>query len=269
MGCLYTGSGTFTLNPERTLATFESGTVYSPAGALSTGHKVLMHYDGGRIYRYVDEAIVGSPVILARCDEFGRIKSEAGALLGHCEGGKIKDSAGQVIGYYDGDMYGAAAAACAVLFDVSGRSKEENTGKDTDDKKCESFGKGNGSDGSTLELIFSIIGLALLSAGKFLWKLIKTAYLWGPYVFTLVLSAIVVAPAAMIILLPILVYLALHTVLLLKCRKREGKGKYRPAVISFLIYLISFFLLGIPAIVYQVVWLVRDQKKKQIGGNET
>lgn len=256
MGRLYSGSGTFTLNPENTLATFEGGTVYSPAGALSTGHETLMYYDGGRIYRHLDEAIAGSPVVLARCDEFGRIKSADGVILGYCENGEVKNRSGQGIAYYEGDMYGAAAAACAVLFGVGAKKANPAPGPNT-----------NGGDRTGAELVFSILGLALLNAGKLLRKLIKTIHFWGPYVFTLVLSCVVAAPAVSIIaLLPILLYLILHTILLLKCRKRQGKDKYRPLVISFLLYLVSFLLLGIPAVIYQIVWLVRDRKKNQAGG---
>ena len=256
MGRLYTGSGTFTLNPENTLATFEGGTVYSSDGSLLTGHKVLMHYDNGRIYRYVDEAIVGAPVVLARCDKFGKIKSESGAVLGYCEDGTVKDRSGCSIACYEGDLYGAAAAACAVLFGLDDRSRRADIGNA--DADHHTSGSGSGSDSSALEIVFSIVGLALLNAGKLLRKLLKTVYIWGAYVFPLVLSCILIAPGAPVILLPTLVYLVLHTVLLLKCRKRQGKGQYRPAVISFLLYLVSFLLLGIPAVIYQMIWLVRE-----------
>ncbi len=112
--------------------------------------------------------------------------------------------------------------------------------------------------------LFELIGTLFMGVLYVLWKIIKTFPFWGPYVFTLVLSCLLIAPAVLII--PLLLCLVLHTVVLIKCRKRQGKGKYRPAVISFLIYLVSFFLLGIPAIIYQIVWLVRDRKKNQVGG---
>ena len=249
MGRLYTGSGTFTLNPENTLATFEGGTVYSSDGSLLAGHKVLMHYDNGRIYRYVDEAIVGAPVVLARCDKFGKIKSESGTVLGYCEDGTVKDKSGRSIACYEGDLYGAAAAACAVLFGLDGHFGRKETGNANADHHT----SGSGSDSSALEIVFSIVGLALLNAGNLLRKLLKTVYIWGAYVFPLVLSCILIAPGAPVILLPTLVYLVLHTVLLLKCRKRQGKGQYRPALISFLLYLVSFLLLGIPAVIYQII----------------
>lgn len=262
MGSLYVRAG----RSKAERATFENGTVYSPGGALSTGHEILMYYDGGRIYRYLDEAIVGSPVVLARCDKFGRIKSEDGDLLGSCENGRVKDAGGWEIAFYEGDSYGAAAAACAVLFGLGGRSKPANAG-DTEDVNHNS---GGGSDGSARVSVFSFMSLTLLCAGTLLRKLIKTAPFWGPYVFTLVMSCILVAPAALIIpMLPILISLVLHAVLLLKCRKREGRDKYQPVVISFLLYLVSFFLLGIPAVIYQLLWLIRNRKTKRTGGTMT
>ena len=269
MGRLFTGSGTLTQNPETTLATFEEGMVYSPEGTFGTGHRVLLCYDGGRISRTAPSVFGSYPEILARCDQFGRIQSADGTRLGSCEEGKVKDRDGRVIAYYEGDLYGAAAAACAVFFGVGGPAKEDRM---TDPIKTPSHEAAGGQtdEGSALRLILSIVGMGVLWTGKLLWRLLKTSYFWGPYVSALLLSAVISAPAALFIpLLFLLLYLLLHTVLLVKCKRRQGKNRYLPAIISFLLYLASFFLFGAPAVVYQIVWLVQENRKKQTGGNRT
>lgn len=219
-----------------------------------------MYYDGNRIYRSVTSPFGdGFPNVLARCNEFGRIESEDGTRLGYCEGGRVKNAGGSEIAYYDGEMYGAAAAACAVLFGLRERAQEADAG-DTDSGERKADGGGSGGDSSALEFIFSILLSALLTMAKLLWKLAKTIHFWGPYVFSLLLSCVVIAPAVLFI--PLLLYMALHTVLLLKCKKRQGKGKYRPVIISFILFLVSSFLLGIPADIYLIVWLIRDKKQR-------
>ena len=257
MGKLYTK---YVLQGENILATFEDGTVYSPTGTIGTGHQVLMYYDGNRIYRSVSSPFGdGFPNVLARCNEFGGIESEDGTRLGYCEGGKVKNAGGSEIAYYDGDMYGAAAAACAVLFGLREKDQTADAG-DMDSGERKSDDVGNGGDSSPLRLIFSFLLSAFLTVVKFLWKLVKTIHLWGPYVFPLLLSCVIMAPAFLFI--PILLYMALHTVALLKCKKRQGKGKYRPVIIGFILFLVFFFLPAIPADIYLIVWLIRDQKQR-------
>lgn len=266
MGKLYTK---YALQGENILAMFENGTVYSPAGTLGTGHQVLMYYDGNRIYRSVTSPFGdGFPNVLARCNEFGRIESEDGIRLGYCENGEVKDGSGSIVAYYEGDMFGAAAAACAVIFHLSDLRNPSHTDSNVADSDHfnRSMSDGiseNTNDFSVASMISSILGIVLLAVRK----LIKTIPIWGPYIFTFLLSALVVAPGLPIIfLLPILLYFILHMVLLIKCRKREGKWKYRPALISLLVYVATIFLLGIPAIIYQIIWLVREQKGRENGG---
>lgn len=287
MGRLFTCSGTFALNPEETLATFEAGTVYSAKISFAPGGSTLMYYEsfreGARIYRSTSS---GLPNQLAWCDKFGRIEAN-GKLLGYCENGEVKDSSGRTIAYYEGDGYGAAAAACAVLFSLSDADRSENTNYHTGTQASDSSGSPAASSGSGdndvsfLFVLFAGIGMALLGIVKLLWKGIKTLPFWGPYGFSVLLPLLMVLimmPSTAVVMVPAVgaivgfslpLYLVLHTVLLIKCKKRQEKGKYWPIYISFALFVLGFTIaLCVPAVIYQIVWLVRD-KKKQTGGAES
>lgn len=136
---------------------------------------------------------------------------------------------------------------------------------------------GSDDDFSFLSVLFAGIGMALLGIAKILWKALKTSPFWGPYAFTLllpVLMMLIMMPSTAVVMVPVVgvvvglslpAYLVLHTVLLVKCKKRQEKGKYRPIYISFVLFVLFFAVaLCIPAVIYQIVWLVRD-KKKQTG----
>lgn len=232
MGRLFTGSGTFTLNPETTLATFENGTVYSAKVSFAPGGGTLMYYnsfrEGARIYRSMTS---GLPNQLAWCDKFGRIEAN-GTLLGYCEDGEVRDSDRRVIAYYEGDAYGAAAAACAVLFSLSDTAQTA-TSDDTAAQATASSEASSDSDGPGVLTI--LLGLLVMLCMA-LWKLIKTLPFWGPYVFTGLFGLIIASVASVFVgLLLTVPYLVFHTWLLLRCRRREGRWKYLPVVISFLI----------------------------------
>lgn len=99
-----------TVSGETTLAIFDSGQLRVPCLAGTA-----VRYDcNGRIYDG------GSKQAIATCDTDGNIHKGAGSggtVLARCIDGKIyKGSAFKtVLAHYDGDMFGAAAAAMAVL----------------------------------------------------------------------------------------------------------------------------------------------------------
>lgn len=278
MGRLFTGSSI--LNPEKTLATFDNGTVCSDKISFAPGGSTLMYYEsfreGARIYRSMTS---GLPDQLAWCDKFGRIDAN-GERLGCCESGEVRNSSGRTIAYYEGDAYGAAAAACAVLFSLGDADTADRSDNRDDRSAEEAVPSGGENDGSFLTVLLAGIGMALLGMAKLLWKLIRTLPFWGPYVFIamlpLVMLAVMMPGAAAAAAVPVLgmlegcallLYPILHTVLLVRCRKRQEKGRYRPVYVAFFILILSLLILPcIPAVAYQIVWIVRDQKKRNGGG---
>lgn len=269
MGRLFTDSGTFTLNPETTIATFESGSVYSPAGALGTGNKILIYYDEGRIYRSVTSPFGdGHPNVLARCDKFGRIESADGSRLGYCEQGSVKDRSGQTIAYYEGDIYGAAAAACAVFFGLGNSAQTEKP----DDRASGQSGEATSTnDYSATSVIFSILGAVFIAV----WKFIKTIPFWGPYGSILLLVSMMrVGPssgsssggAGSVAGVFFLAYLILHTILLFKCKKWEAKHKYWPIYVGFVLLVTTLVAMcAVPAVAFQVgVLIYMKQQRKEL-----
>lgn len=131
-----------------------------------------------------------------------------------------------------------------------------------------------GTDGkSNSETILSVIGLILLGIGNFLWKLLKTIPLWTPYAGIVLLlgmltpvgaAGAVASPLGGLIALAVLLYPVLHTVLLLRCRKRTKRHKYRPVYIGFFLFVLTFpFTLGLPAVAFQIGWLIWENKQKR------
>lgn len=272
MGKIYTK---YVLQGEQILATFENGTVYSPTGTLGIGHQILMYHDGGRIYRSVSSPFGdGFPNVLARCDKFGRIETEDGTRLGYCENGEVKDSSGSTVAYYEGDMFGAAAAACAVIFSLSDTSNPPDTNTDDDDSGRIDSSKSassstNTNDFSTVSVIFSILGAVLIA----LWKFIKTIPFWGPY-GSILLIVFTAGPrpagsssgggSAGAVGLFFLAYLILHTILLFKCKKWEAKHKYWPIYVGFILLVVTFVpMWAVPAVAFQVGVLIYTKQQRR------
>lgn len=164
----------------------------------------------------------------------------------------------------------------------SAAGSTQRSSSSTTTRSASAASDGGEGDASFLPVLFAalfaVIGAALLAAGRFLWKALKTSPFWGPYAFTVLLpvlmmlimmpsTAVVMVPAVGVVVgLSLPVYLVLHTVLLVKCKKRQERGKYRPIYIGFALFVLGFaFALCVPAVIYQIVWLVRD-KKEQTGG---
>ncbi len=279
MGKLYTN---YAFQGEKILATFENGTVYSPSLSFGMGHQVLMYYDGSRIYRSVTSPFLdGLPNVLARCDKFGRIESENGTRLGYCENGEVKDSSGSIIAYYDGDMFGAAAAACAMLFHLSDEnnvSTSDTNGVYSENSKETKAADSstNANDSSIVSVIFTVLGAILLGV----WKFIKTLPFWGPYVIPIFLtvfgvlfltpqlsdstnsasSGIADGSAALFFI----AYLILHTVILFKRKKWESKYKYWPIYVEFILFVFTFVSMwGVPAVAFQIGVLIHTKWKSQ------
>ena len=260
MGRLYTK---YALQGETILATFENGKVYSPAGTLGTGHQIMMYYDENRIYRSVTSPFGdGSPNVLARCDNFGRIDSGTGTRLGYCENGEIKDSCGSIVAYYDGDMFGAAAAACAVIFSLSDTNND--TSKSSDSPV-------NTNDFSAASVIFSILGTIFIAV----WKFIKSIPIWGPYGSILLLPFLMTPGSSgnsssggsgSVAGAFFFAYLILHTILLFKCKKWAAKHKYWPIYVGFILLVTTLVAMwAVPAVAFQIgVLIYMNQQRKEL-----
>ena len=270
MGKLYTK---YTLQGETVLATFENGTVYSPSGTLGTGHQIMMYYDGNQIYRSVTSPFGdGSPNVLARCDNFGRIDSGTGTRLGYCENGEIKDSSGSIVAYYDGDMFGAAAAACAAIFRLNDASNNTN---DADSKSSDTSKSADSSvntdDFSAASVIFSILGSIFIAV----WKFIKSIPIWGPYGSILLLPFLMTAGSSSnsssggsgsVAGVFFFAYLILHTILLFKCKKWASKHKYWPIYVGFILLVTTLVAMwAVPAVAFQIgVLIYMNQQRKEL-----
>ena len=84
---------------------------------------------------------------------------------------------------------------------------------------------------------------------------------WAPY--AAVVLALLFAPAGMLSTAfgwGTLIYVILHTVLFVKCRKLTGDKKYLPLYIGFGLFVLTFRLFSLPAIAFLGYWLWKMTK---------
>lgn len=85
--------------------------------------------------------------------------------------------------------------------------------------------------------------------------------LWVPYVA--VVLAMLFVPAGMFATAfgwGMLIYVVLHTILFVKCRKLTDSKKYLPLYIGFGLFVLTFRLYSLPAIAFQGYWLWKMAK---------
>lgn len=225
---------------DQTLATFENGTVFK------NGEYLISYEDCGgycSVYRYTDNT--GNSVLSGFCAANGTITAGDGRVLGYCrENGLIVGENGMALSYYEGDMYGAAAAAFALLF--------------------------NGLDKRTYSGLGATFGVIFRGVIRFIVRI----PFWLPYALACLLPLFTMSSTGAVSTssgvdstlagLMCFVYIILHSILIHSCKKYKATYRYWPIYASLPILLVSYNMMFIPIVAFQIgvlIWLHKQKKE--------